>query len=199
MFGIFKVYHITVLLQIPVVLFIPKPVVLKHVKQRVTKRCRLNWPITPSYTYEPKRGGRGGVGCVAGSQPMSTAIHWSPNKLWRSNSIFNLWCENSGLLEIQILPGLFEQCTPQWSELQKPIGRIHTSGGDIKKESEKTKFIIIYIFATVQTLQTDLNIFMISTKIFLLVLFFCEWPQFLSNDDFHYRTFVSMTCPTTLL
>jgi hypothetical protein len=31
----------------------------------------------------------GGTG-VAGSQPMSTAVHRSPNKLWRSNSIFNL-------------------------------------------------------------------------------------------------------------
>jgi hypothetical protein len=30
-------------------------------------------------------------GGVAGSQLMSTAVHRSPNKLWRSNSIFNLW------------------------------------------------------------------------------------------------------------
>jgi hypothetical protein len=36
--------------------------------------------------YEPKCGGRGEV---AGSQPMNTAVHRSPNKLWRSNSIFN--------------------------------------------------------------------------------------------------------------
>ncbi len=41
--------------------------------------------------YEPKCEERGGV---AGSQPMSTAVHRSPNKLWRSNSIlFNLWCK----------------------------------------------------------------------------------------------------------
>ncbi len=33
--------------------------------------------------------GQGGGG-VAGPQPMSTAVHRSPNKLWRSNSIFNL-------------------------------------------------------------------------------------------------------------
>ncbi len=33
---------------------------------------------------------RGG-GEVAGSQPMSTAVHRSPNKLWSSNSIYNLW------------------------------------------------------------------------------------------------------------
>ncbi len=31
-----------------------------------------------------------GEGGVAGSLPTSTAVHWSPNKLWRSNSIFNL-------------------------------------------------------------------------------------------------------------
>ena len=31
-----------------------------------------------------------GIG-VAGSQPMSTAVHRSPKKLWRSNVIFNLW------------------------------------------------------------------------------------------------------------
>jgi hypothetical protein len=33
----------------------------------------------------------GGGGAVAGSRPMSTAVHRSPNKLWRSNFIFNLW------------------------------------------------------------------------------------------------------------
>ncbi len=38
---------------------------------------------------------RGEVGGVAGSQPMSTAVHMSPNKLWRSNSIFNLCAQRS--------------------------------------------------------------------------------------------------------
>ncbi len=38
--------------------------------------------------YEPKCGGRGRV---AWSQPMSTALYRSPNQLWRSNSILNLW------------------------------------------------------------------------------------------------------------
>jgi hypothetical protein len=37
--------------------------------------------------YAPKFGGKGRV---AGTQPMSTAVQRSPNKLWRSNSIFNL-------------------------------------------------------------------------------------------------------------
>jgi hypothetical protein len=34
--------------------------------------------------FEPKCEGRGGV---AGSQPISTAVFRSPNKLWRSNYI----------------------------------------------------------------------------------------------------------------
>ncbi len=36
---------------------------------------------------EPKCREREGV---AGSRPMSTAVHRSPNTLWRSSSIFNL-------------------------------------------------------------------------------------------------------------
>ncbi len=35
---------------------------------------------------------KGGGGCWgAGSQPMSTAVHRNPKKLWKSNSIFKLW------------------------------------------------------------------------------------------------------------
>ena len=44
-------------------------------KQGVTMRCRLSW-LTNS--------------ALARSQLTSTAVHRSPNKLWRSNSIFNL-------------------------------------------------------------------------------------------------------------
>jgi hypothetical protein len=46
----------------------------------------LGWPISPSY-MSPNVGG-----WFAGCQPMSTAVHatWSPNKLGKSNSIFNL-------------------------------------------------------------------------------------------------------------
>ncbi len=56
--------------------------------QGVTKRCRLSWLTNSGLVNEPKYGGEGGV---AGSQPMSTAVHRSQNKLWRSNYIFNLW------------------------------------------------------------------------------------------------------------
>ncbi len=41
----------------------------------------------------PNPGG-GGVSC--GSQPMSIDVHKSPNELWRSNTIFNLWLTSSG-------------------------------------------------------------------------------------------------------
>ncbi len=56
-------------------------------RQGVTKRCRLSWLTNSALVNELKCRGRGGV---AGSQPMSTAVHRSPNKLWRSNSIFDL-------------------------------------------------------------------------------------------------------------
>ncbi len=50
----------------------------------VTKTYRQSWLTNSALVYEPKCGGRGRV---AGSQPMCTAVHRSPNKLWRSNSI----------------------------------------------------------------------------------------------------------------
>ncbi len=53
----------------------------------------LCWPIAPSYMSPSARGGG-----VAGSQPISTAVHRSPNKLWRSNSIFNLWLQRIRVL-----------------------------------------------------------------------------------------------------
>jgi hypothetical protein len=43
--------------------------------QGVTKRCRLSWLTNRALVYEPKCGVTGGV---AGSQPMSTAVHREP-------------------------------------------------------------------------------------------------------------------------
>jgi hypothetical protein len=54
----------------------------------ITMRCRLSWLTNSAFVYKPKRRGRGGV---AGSQPMTTDVHRSPNKICRTNSIFNLW------------------------------------------------------------------------------------------------------------
>ncbi len=42
--------------------------------QGVTKRCRLSWLTNSALVYEPKCGGER----VAGSQPMSTAVHMEP-------------------------------------------------------------------------------------------------------------------------
>ncbi len=47
----------------------------------VTKRCRLSWLTNSALLHEPKSGG--------GKLPVSSAVHRRPNKLWRSNSIFN--------------------------------------------------------------------------------------------------------------
>ncbi len=59
--------------------------------QGVTKeRCRLSWLTNrPSY-MNPNAGG--GVSCgVSASEYSCAQCTWSPNKLGRSNSIFNLW------------------------------------------------------------------------------------------------------------
>ncbi len=53
--------------------------------KRVTKWCRPSWLTNSALVYEPKCWGSGGV---AESQPISTAVHRSPNKLWISNSIY---------------------------------------------------------------------------------------------------------------
>jgi hypothetical protein len=47
-----------------------------------------------------------GEGGDAGSQPMSTAVHRSLNKLWRSNSIFNLCFPLSRCLSMSPLADL---------------------------------------------------------------------------------------------
>jgi hypothetical protein len=39
----------------------------------------------------------------AESQPMSAAVHRSPNKLWISNSIFDLWSKRLALVFFSIV------------------------------------------------------------------------------------------------
>ncbi len=60
---------------------------LKPIHRGVTKRCRLSWLTNSALVYESKCGGKVGV---VGSQPMSTAVHRSPNNFRRSYSIFYL-------------------------------------------------------------------------------------------------------------
>ncbi len=52
-----------------------KSLVLYKQGKGVTKRCRLPWLTNCALVYELKSGGRGGV---AGSQPMSAAVHMEP-------------------------------------------------------------------------------------------------------------------------
>jgi hypothetical protein len=55
----------------------------------VTKRCRLSWLTNSALVYKPKRGGRE----LWGLSQWVQLCAWNSNKLWRSNSIFNLWIE----------------------------------------------------------------------------------------------------------
>ncbi len=63
--------------------------------QGVTKRCRLSLLTNRRPLIWAQNAGEGGS-CGA-NEKLSTAVHWSPNKLWRSNSIFNLFMEGTGL------------------------------------------------------------------------------------------------------
>jgi hypothetical protein len=63
--------------------FIAVCTVFMCLNQGVTKRCRLSLLTNSALVYELKCGGKGGG--VAGPQPMSTAVHMEPNKLWRFN------------------------------------------------------------------------------------------------------------------
>jgi hypothetical protein len=49
----------------------------ERIDMGVSKRCRLSCLSNSAFVYEPNCGGIGGV---AGSQPMSTAVHRIPNK-----------------------------------------------------------------------------------------------------------------------
>jgi hypothetical protein len=61
----------------------------------VTKRCSLSLLSSNALVDESQCGGMGGGGggCGVSANEYSSAHHvtWSPNKLWRSTSIFNLW------------------------------------------------------------------------------------------------------------
>ncbi len=48
-------------------------------KQGVTKRRRLSWLTNSAFLYDPNK-----CSCTQ-----------EPNKLWRSNTIFNLWCKGT--------------------------------------------------------------------------------------------------------
>ncbi len=72
-----------------------------HTKQGVTKRCRLSWLTNSALVYEPKCGGRGSCGVSANEIQLCT---WGPNKLWRSNFIFNLLHTHTRFWFLNMLP-----------------------------------------------------------------------------------------------
>ncbi len=60
--------------------------------QGVIKRCRLSWLTNSALLNESKCGGIWGRGYGVQANEYSCVHHvtWSPNRLWRSNSLFNL-------------------------------------------------------------------------------------------------------------
>ncbi len=57
--------------------------------QGVTQRCRLSWVTNSALSYMSPNAGGGGE--LRGLSQWVQLCAWSPNELWRSNSIFNLW------------------------------------------------------------------------------------------------------------
>jgi hypothetical protein len=62
--------------------------------QGVTKRCLLSLLTNSALVIRVQMRGEGG-NCGVSANEYSWAHHvtWSPNKLWRSTSIFNLWLD----------------------------------------------------------------------------------------------------------
>jgi hypothetical protein len=60
-------------------------------------------------------------GWVVVSQSINTAVHRSPNKLWRSNSIFNLWLKPTNLWKKLpvIIPSFAEE---DWNKMADKTG-----------------------------------------------------------------------------
>jgi hypothetical protein len=62
----------------------------KSPDQGVTKRCRLSLADQQRPRLGAQMRGEGGGGELRGLSQYEQVCTWSPNKLWRSNSIFNL-------------------------------------------------------------------------------------------------------------
>jgi hypothetical protein len=75
---------------------IPETANFKPYNQGVTKRCRLSLLTNSALVIRFQMRGEGGS-CRVSANEYSIAHHvtWSPNKLWRSTSIFNLCLQPS--------------------------------------------------------------------------------------------------------
>ncbi len=72
--------------------------------QGVTKTCRLSLLTNSALVIRVQMRGEGGS-CRVSANEYSCAHHvtWSPNKLWRSTSIFNLWFMVYHVARVQLL------------------------------------------------------------------------------------------------
>ncbi len=59
--------------------------------QGVKRRCRLSWQTNSALVNRVQMRGGGYCGASANEYICANHVTWSPNKLWRSNYIFNLW------------------------------------------------------------------------------------------------------------
>ncbi len=72
--------------------------------QGITKRCRLSLLTNRALVIRvPMLGYKGGCGVSANEYSCAHHVTWSPNKLWRSTSIFNLWSMTSLVSWIALL------------------------------------------------------------------------------------------------
>ncbi len=62
---------------------------LLNYMQGVTNRCRLSWLTNSALVCKLKLGGGGG--CLRGLSQWVQLCTWRPNKLWRTNSVLNLY------------------------------------------------------------------------------------------------------------
>ncbi len=70
--------------------------------QWVKKRGRRSWLTNNALVYEPKCGG----GVLRVSANEYSCAQWSPNKLLRSISIFNLWSNHSFATSVYLFVGV---------------------------------------------------------------------------------------------
>ncbi len=73
-----------------------KSVSLKTIRGLQRDVVYLCWPKAPSYT-SPNSGGLGGLRGLSQWVQLWHHLTWSPDKLWRSTSLFNLWKPYSGI------------------------------------------------------------------------------------------------------
>ncbi len=74
--------------------------------QGVTKRCSLSLLTNSALVCESKCGGTGGsYGDSANEYSYANHVTWSPNKLWISTSVFNLWYYRSDYMQ-RIIAGI---------------------------------------------------------------------------------------------